>query len=329
MSSEMAISTLVKSEIGQDDIYMKYKALGKRTDEHDGKIIKDEAEEVVAVGGSSYSTLFKFLGGFWFISSQALILATFQGCRALLDYTLGQWSKDPDVQQQELMRYIIQIFAIALAASLLTLCKNLLSNCLSVRFSRSLHQKMMRRVLLAPINLYYDVTPIGQVLNRFSSDLSMVDDVIAMNVVNISEIIAQVFQILVVVSITNYWIIVAVPFILLTMLLLVKAVMPAWKEMFRVAQVCKSPLLSQVSEVAEGSSTIRAFNRQKEFIDDNFVYLNSLILAQQYVSGTYNWFVTRVSVIGVVMTAACSVVCIVFRFSEDPILIAMTFSYVS
>lgn len=59
------------------------------------------------------------------------------------------------------------------------------------------------------------------------------------------------------------------------------------------------------------------------------MYLNSTILAQMYVSGTYNWFVCRVSFISCFMTIVCSVVCMLFRFSEDPILIAMTFTYVN
>jgi len=31
---------------------------------------------------------------------------------------------------------------------------------------------MITRVVNAPINLYYDVTPIGRVLNKFSNDLN-------------------------------------------------------------------------------------------------------------------------------------------------------------
>lgn len=59
------------------------------------------------------------------------------------------------------------------------------------------------------------------------------------------------------------------------------------------------------------------------------VFLNMVILAQCYVSGTYDWFVTRVSLIGVFMTIVCSSICIYFRFDEDPVLIAMTFQYIS
>lgn len=34
---------------------------------------------------------------------------------------------------------------------------------------------MIKKVLNAPINLYFDITPIGRILNKFSKDLSAVE----------------------------------------------------------------------------------------------------------------------------------------------------------
>jgi ATP-binding cassette subfamily C (CFTR/MRP) protein 1 len=34
---------------------------------------------------------------------------------------------------------------------------------------------MIARVLSAPINLFFDVTPIGRIINRFSKDMDVVD----------------------------------------------------------------------------------------------------------------------------------------------------------
>ena len=34
---------------------------------------------------------------------------------------------------------------------------------------------MIKNVLNAPVNLYFDVTPIGRILNKFSKDLSILD----------------------------------------------------------------------------------------------------------------------------------------------------------
>ena len=42
----------------------------------------------------------------------------------------------------------------------------------SLGCDKKLHNEMITRVTNAPINLFYDVTPIGRVLNRFSSDIN-------------------------------------------------------------------------------------------------------------------------------------------------------------
>ena len=43
---------------------------------------------------------------------------------------------------------------------------------------------MLSKVFNAPINLYFEVTPIGRILNRFSRDLSEVEFELAVDVGN-------------------------------------------------------------------------------------------------------------------------------------------------
>lgn len=46
---------------------------------------------------------------------------------------------------------------------------------LSWRATKKLHKDMLSKVFNAPINLYFDVTPIGRILNKFSKDLSGIE----------------------------------------------------------------------------------------------------------------------------------------------------------
>ena len=45
-----------------------------------------------------------------------------------------------------------------------------------LKVSSVLHNRLIKRVFNAPINLFYDVTPIGKILNRFSKDLAIIDE---------------------------------------------------------------------------------------------------------------------------------------------------------
>lgn len=160
--------------------------------ENDGKITVDENAEKVDVSRNSYLKVIKFLGGFWFMSCQIIVLLAFQGARALLDYTIGHWSRDPVTQQTQYKFYITLIFSIAGFAGIMKLLIKLMTMLMSVRMSRNVHAQLIKRVMCAPINLFYDVTPVGQILNRFSSDLSFLDDNVANNLSNILEMLLNV-----------------------------------------------------------------------------------------------------------------------------------------
>lgn len=45
----------------------------------------------------------------------------------------------------------------------------------AIRSCSSLHERLLRGVLRAPVNLYHDVTPVGRILGRFSKDIDHVD----------------------------------------------------------------------------------------------------------------------------------------------------------
>jgi len=45
----------------------------------------------------------------------------------------------------------------------------------AIKSSRAIHEEMLSKVLNAPVNLYFDVTPIGRILNKFSKDLDVAD----------------------------------------------------------------------------------------------------------------------------------------------------------
>lgn len=41
--------------------------------------------------------------------------------------------------------------------------------------AKRLHRSMINRVMEAPVNLYFDVTPVGRIMNKFSKDLNAIE----------------------------------------------------------------------------------------------------------------------------------------------------------
>ena len=57
---------------------------------------------------------------------------------------------------------------------------------------------MLKKVYNAPINLYFDVTPIGRILNKFSKDLSQVELYFSWEIGNFLAMIYQAVAIMIV-----------------------------------------------------------------------------------------------------------------------------------
>lgn len=45
-----------------------------------------------------------------------------------------------------------------------------------IRVGKLMHNELIAYVFRAPINLFFDVTPMGKILNRFSKDLAVLDE---------------------------------------------------------------------------------------------------------------------------------------------------------
>ena len=118
---------------------------------------------------------------------------------------------------------------------------------------------MIDSVLRAPVNLFFDVTPSGTILNRFSKDLAVLDNEVAFSFGALNVMLYYVFSVLIVISITNYYIICVLPVMVALMICLFRYSIPAYRECTRIESVSKSPMLNLLTETYSGRSTIRAF----------------------------------------------------------------------
>ena len=182
-------------------------------------------------------------------------------------------------------------------------------------------------MLNAPINLYFDSTPLGRILNRFSKDLSVIESTLVFEIgtgyVNLYNLLA----VIVVASCVVPWILLVFPFVLALTVYLYKQSISATKETSRIESVTRSPLLSFLSETINGNSTIRAFNKERQFIDDNYKLLNRNILATQWQNAIPLWFAIRIDLISIFTMMAIASFCVLYRNDANAVMLALLLSY--
>ncbi|GAB9477797.1 Abc transporter c family member 2, partial [Globisporangium polare] len=148
------------------------------------KLIQEEDRVKGKVSGTTYKSYFDETG-FNGIAVVLIIFAVYagsQGVRTLVDWWQGHWAKnmardgvDPTYSG---LWYGMWYFGFIVVCAALTLGRGLLLLESCMRSSKNLHDELFRRVLSAPVNKYFDVTPVGRILNRFSGDLDQMDSIL-------------------------------------------------------------------------------------------------------------------------------------------------------
>lgn len=125
---------------------------------------------------------------------------------------------------------------------------------------------MISKITNAPINLYFDVTPTGNILNRFSNDLQKLDQSLGSTFASVNTLAYQALRVLIIVGMANWYTIGIIPILLMIIVPLYKFMMKGYRECTRVESVTKSPLINLMNESLSGGCTIRAYGKQDEFI---------------------------------------------------------------
>lgn len=124
-----------------------------------------------------------------------------------------------------------------------------------------------------------------------------------------------------------YWIGAVLPILLIVAFYLVNRVVPAIRETVRLSSTTKSPLLSFFGETIAGSTTIRGFDLQDDFIKGNNKLLNQNILALQMQTGVAGWFAIRVDILAIAIMVIFSFISIAVRSRVNSIILSLLLVY--
>lgn len=155
---------------------------------------------------------------------------------------------------------------------------------------------------------FFDITPVGRILNRFSSDTYTVDDSLPF-MLNI--LLAQVFGLLGAITTTLFalpWVTVVVVPILPIYLNVQQNYRRASRNIKRLASNALSPLYSHFTETLHGLTTIRAMRASARFSADFLVLLENSARTQLTSSAAQCWLSIRLQMLGSVLIGGCSVV---------------------
>jgi ABC-type multidrug transport system fused ATPase/permease subunit len=166
--------------------------------------------------------------------------------------------------------------------------------------SLTLHRGLTAAVVRASTS-FFDITPMGRLLSRFSKDINLVDDLLALQFDQYIMLIVTLLQIFAQMATSQPYMLIAVGAGAIIFLVLQRFFQRTAIEIQRIEAVSRAPIFSHLTETIEGASSIRAYKVQKRFIRSNMNKVNANIIDFLSLRYSTGWFGQRLDWIGTVI----------------------------
>ncbi|KAJ3059383.1 hypothetical protein HDU98_004633, partial [Podochytrium sp. JEL0797] len=166
-----------------------------------------------------------------------------------------------------------------------------------IRSARILHNHMLDNVIRLPQS-YFDTTPLGRIINRFSKDVYTVDEVLPRVFQGYTRTLFSVLAVLVINTIGSWMFFVfALPLGVLYVYFQ-RYYLSTSRELKRLDSTSRSPIYAHFQETLTGVSTIRAYQQSPRFITTNEYRVDFNMKAYYPSVSSNRWLAVRLEFIG-------------------------------
>ncbi|CAG7824411.1 unnamed protein product, partial [Allacma fusca] len=264
------------------------------------RLIEEEKTEVGAVKFPVYLYYLRHVG--WDFAIFTFVFHFIQhGSTLFANIWLSIWSMEPpnhgkqDIAKRNLFLGVYgglgmsQSIAVFLATASIILG--------GLRAAKLLHNNMLGRILRAPMS-YFETTPLGRIVNRFSKDVDVADEAFP---VALRVLLAAFFEVLIsfiaIIYSTPWFSTVAFP-ILIVYILIQRFFVASSRQLKRMESASRSPIYSHFSETLTGATTIRAFRVENRFITESERTIDSNLMVFHPSIITNRWLAICLETLG-------------------------------
>eukprot|EP00835_Amoeboradix_gromovi_P004798 NODE_399_length_9361_cov_0.420428.p1 type:complete len:1038 gc:universal NODE_399_length_9361_cov_0.420428:245-3358(+) len=220
------------------------------------------------------------------------------GLRVSQDYWLNIWSTESlKPTANNTSHFLLLYIVLGMLGILFNFIFLVFEFKTALKGSFNIHSLLLNGVLNTPIR-FFDVTPVGRVINRFSKDIQTVDRNVSNSLLSVLYCTLGTFVVVImVISIAPVFIIGMIP-VCCGYVYISKYYLKTSRELKRLESVNKSPIYSLFSQTLLGTETIRAFHKEHDQLSENYSRINYYQRAFFYLWVSNRWLGVRTEWLG-------------------------------
>ena len=191
-----------------------------------------------------------------------------------------------------LKKNFLIFFRISLGTIFLNFVIRFITTRITLYSMKVVHRKMIYRLIKAPINLFHDVVPVGQILNRLTRDVGIIESIIR-TVNSFIKLLFSLVSCMILCYIYNKTIVYYSPVIVIYAIILTGYYIKAGRNLTRLYRISYSPIMTIFSESIRGIDIIRTCHVEENTRDKFLEKLDERYGIHLYSEGCRRWIAIR------------------------------------
>ena len=228
------------------------------------------------------------MGGVAYIIGIVIIVCLWQANKGGSDLWLAYWSEEENQSKNKWIFFSV-FSSLGIASVIFMFFRICMLTRGVIRLGRDVHRDMVEKLIKAPINLFHETIPRGQIYNRLSKDLDQMNfSMWALGDLLIS--LLSVIGAFVLCGIYDPFSLLYMPVVFIAGYFVTRFYLRGSRPLTRISSISRSPILNIISETLPGNPTIRAFQLEYFYKENYYNKINNSLNINLISRGTGIWF---------------------------------------